>query len=399
MKPLSSILSFATAAFLLFTVSCVVPASAPVGANPATSYVPLAGATEGWNASLVLDNGSTGIWRMEPVPLLPQYATPELIGLDDKGVCWVMVSYSGKWTPLRVLNDGAWLGAVTFGDIDPQAEGNELYVGGENGLLYQVRSYKDGGLDARRIARFPSSEIHTLNSGDLDPNNPGKEILVFTRPGALYRVHRAESGEFQTELLSEISGRIRDSMLMPDGRTMLTAGRNGDVSLLTLEADGLHWQVIHHADQGRGRLAIGAMTAVGLPILYSSGDFGRIFRHEPTASGDWSTTTIYAGPVGPRGLVSGQFHTDPSVETVAVFGYSGRVELLENHDGAWSTSTLFTDRDRGHWLSVVEIDGRNNTSEIMLSGYGGRMVMLSKDPGSGLDVLAVPVELDRHAKP
>ncbi len=390
----------ASGLLLLTALSCVVPASRQTNSspNPATAYVPFDGAADGWNASLIIDNGSTGIWRMEPVQVFPQYGTLEMIGLDDDGVCWVMVSYSGKWTPLRVLNDGAWLGAVTHGDIDPNAPGNELYVGGENGLLYQVRSYPDGGLDARRIASFPGCEIHTLSSGELDPTNDSAEVLVFTRPGGLYRVTPAADGEFHSELVSEINGRIRDARVLPDGRTMVTAGRNGDVSLLTLGAEGLNWEVIHHVEQGRGRLAVGQMTAVGLPIIYSSGDYGRVFRHAPQADGSWLTTNIYSGPVGPRGLVAGRFNPDPAVETVAVFGYSGRVELLENSGDSWIATTLFSDRDRGHWLSVLNADGRNNTDEIALSGYGGRMVLLSRDPGSGVDGLAVPEEQDRHAQ-
>ena len=336
---------------------------------------------------------------MEPLQIFPQYATPEVVGLDDNGTCWVMVSYSGKWTPLRVLADGVWLGGIAHGDIDPEFDGKELYVGGKKGVLYQVRAYADGGLDGRRIATFQGREVHTIVGGELDPTHEGAELLVFTRPGALYRVSRDQGQEFKTELVGELSGRIRDAIVLPDGRTMVTASRDGRVSLLRMELDGPQWQTIHQSDAGCGRLAVGKMMSGGMPVLYSSGDNGRIFRHAKSDSGDWATTTIYSGPLGPRGLVAGQFNADESVETIAVFGYSGRVELLENHAGVWSTSTLFTDRDRGHWLSVLEIDGRNNTNEILLSGYGARMVLLTMDPGTGVDELAVPVEIDRHANP
>ena len=63
----------------------------------------------------------------------------------------------------------------------------------------------------------------------------------------------------------------------------------------------------------------------------------------------------------------------------ALFGYSGRVELLTRAPGqAWQTEVLFVDRDKGHWLCAGEFDGRNNTLEIFASGYGGRIVMLSR---------------------
>jgi hypothetical protein len=369
----------------------------PGDSDPAKGLVVLDGAASGWRASLVYDNDPTGIWRMEPLQFFPQYATPEVIGLDDHGTCWIMVSYSGKWTPTPVLHDGTWLGAVAFEDLDPSATGKELYLGGKKGVLYQVRAYADGGMDGRRIAKLAGREIHTLVAGELDPRNPGPELLVFTRPGGLDRLWLGADGTFQTVHLADLPGRIRDALLLPDGHSIVTASRTGAVSILQITENGPQWQPIHQTDEGRGRLALGKIGANGIPVIYSSGDNGRIFRHQAQADGSWATSTIYSGPLGPRGLVSGQFDPDPSIETVAVFGYSGRVELLSKRDGQWNSKTIFSDRDRGHWLSKLEIDRRNNTDEIMLSGYGARMVLLSMDPGSGVPELAVPPKLDRHA--
>ena len=86
----------APVAALLALAAC---ASAPAAVGPGRGEVPLE-AAEGWRASLVHDNGSTGIWTVEPLQIFPQYASPEVVGLDDKGRCLVMVSYSGTWTPV-----------------------------------------------------------------------------------------------------------------------------------------------------------------------------------------------------------------------------------------------------------------------------------------------------------
>jgi len=87
------------------------------------------------------------------------------------------------------------------------------------------------------------------------------------------------------------------------------------------------------------------------------------------------------------------FHPDPEVESVAVFGYSGKVQLLTRGPGdTWDVETIFEDRDRGHWLSVAELDGRNRTDEILGSGYGGRVFLLSRPPGYGLP--GVPADPD-----
>ncbi len=388
--------------------------------RPRQKIIFLEGAADGWRASLVHDNQPHGIWRMEPVQLMPQYATPEVVGLDDQGSCWVMVSYSGKWTPTRLLHDHQWLGAVAFGDVDGEVAGNELYVGGKKGVVYQVRSYLDGGVDARRIAALPGKEIHTLLAGDLDPRHTGTELIAFTRPGAMFRLARNRQSENWTVApLGDLPGRIRDARVLADGQTIVTASRTGEVALLRFREDGAHWQTIFQQPVGFGRLAIGKQPAASqtsetntaganadvlhtglmIPVIYSTADNGRVFRHQAKLHGEWETTTIYSGPLGPRGLVAGQFDPDPSKETVAVFGYSGRVELLTRTGDEWTVKTLFQDRDRGHWLSVLEIDGRNNTDEIMLSGYGARMVLLTSDPGTGVRELSVPSEaLDRHAQ-
>jgi len=98
----------------------------------------------------------------------------------------------------------------------------------------------------------------------------------------------------------------------------------------------------------------------------------------------WSSELIYAGPQGPRGIAVGRFHEDPDLESVAVFGYSARVELLTRGPAGWELETLFVDRDKGHWLTVAELDGRNGTDELVLSGYGARVVLLARPPGYAL---------------
>ena len=74
-----------------------------------------------------------------------------------------------------------------------------------------------------------------------------------------------------------------------------------------------------------------------------------------------------------------------------MFGYSRKVELLSRVPGGpWESEVLFTDVDKGHWLATGELDGRNSTDEIVGSGYGGRIFLLSRPPGYGRQ--GVPVD-------
>lgn len=119
-------------------------------------------------------------------------------------------------------------------------------------------------------------------------------------------------------------------------------------------------------------------------MLYATRDDGLVLRFEQEGS-TWQRELVYAGPQGPRGIAAGRFDADPAVETVAVFGYSARVELLSRRAGEpWRVETLLEDRDKGHWLETAELDGRNATDELLCSGYGKRVLLLARAPGHGL---------------
>lgn len=385
------------AVLLLLAAACAsAPSVSPANdatLDPSRGEVRLPGAAEDWRASLILDNDSTGIWTVASLPVFEQYGSPEVVGLDDLGRCHVLVSYSGKWTPLTRCGDGKWLGGLCHGDVDPRVEGRELYTGGQNGNLYQLRAYRNGALDCRLIAQLPGLEIHTLLAGELDPRSPGPELLVFTRPGELYRVSPdGENGEFRTEHLESLPGRVRDAVVIPhasaDAVEIATVTRAGALSLLTIDDEGTHWSVVHREPMGMGRLALRAGADGSQTVLYATLDDGRVQRHERGADGRWSTETIHFGPQGPRGLAAGRFDADPAVETLAVFGYGREVQLLTRRGREWSAETIFTDRDKGHWLAAAELDGRNATSELIGSGYGARIFLLSRPPGFGVEAAA-----------
>lgn len=369
-------------------------------ADPSKAEVRLP-ATAGWHAFLLLDLGSTGIWTVAAFPVFRKYAVSEVVGLDDSGRCHVLVSYSGKWTPRQIVHDGKWLGGLAHGDVDPRIAGREIYTGGKLGNLYQVVAHPHGAIDCRLIGWLPGREIHTILAGDLDPRSEGPELLVFTSPGGLYRASPVgPHGGFVLEKLQDLPGRVRDAVVLP-GRAgtspwIATVSRAGSLDLLRLGAEGPAWTRVHAAEMGKGRLALGPPGSGGSTVLYTTHDDGRVLRHEGSPGGEWRTETIYLGPQGPRGVVAGRFDADPAVETVAVFGYSRKVQLLTRREGLWQAETVFEDRDKGHWLAVAELDGRNATRELLGSGYGGRIFMLARPPGYGREGIPVDPAGDRE---
>jgi len=368
----------------------LVPAAETANVDPRQGEVPLP-AEDGWNAFLVLDNAPTGIWTVQAFDVFAQHGSPEIVGLDDLGRAHICVSYSGKWTPTTVISDGKWLGGLAHGEVDPRIDGPETYTGSQQGNLYQIVAYPNGVLDYRLIATVPGHEIHTLIAGDVDAGFAGPELIVFTRPGAVYRVTpTGPHGTFETAVLGDYPGRVRQALVLPSATippVILTVSRNGKLESLRLTAEGPVWQAVYEDAMGLGRIAPGTFDANEMRVFYATHDDGRILRFERHGA-QWSSEVIYNGPQGPRGVVAGCFGSDPQAETVAVFGYSRQVELLTRTPDGWRAETLFTDRDKGHWLAVAELDGRNATREILLCGYGARIVMLTRPPGFGRDELA-----------
>ena len=371
-----------------------VPTAAAEAAKPNPALVEVSlPAKAGWNATLVLDNNGVGIWTVEAFQVFPQTGTLEIVGLDDLGRVQVCSGYSGKWTPLTVVSDGKGLGGLAHGDIDPRIAGAEIYTGSQQGNLYQIVAWPQGILDYRLIAHLPGREIHTIVAGNLDAASPGPVLIVFTRPGGVYRVSpTGKDGTFETKQLMDYDGRVRQALVLPPATNeppaIATVSHNGRLELLRLTKDGPKWRTLYEDAMGLDRLALKPTVPSQPLVLYTTHDDGRILRHQQRSDDDWVTETIYLGPQGPRGVVAGCFGESPDLETIATFGYSKNVELLTRTTNGWRVETVFEDLDKGHWLTAAEMDGRNNTREIITSGYSGRMVLLARPPGFGRSELA-----------
>lgn len=388
-----------TASGLLLAAALAAQPQVPA---PLTDEVPLP-SIGGWNATLVHESDA-GIWTVEALKAFPLYGCPEVVGLDDKGRCTVLMSYSGKWTPFPTVEDREWLGGLASADLDPRLPGAEIYTGGKRGNLYQIQCHAGGGADTRVIARFPGIEIHTLIAGDLLPSRPGTEMLCFAMGGEVFDIRPGNGGaDFSSELLLRLPGRVRQALLLPaasgEAPRIATASRGGEVALLTWTAGGLANRPVLREPMGFGRLARKPARDGEVPVLYATRDDGVVVRLEEPGDGPWRSEVIYAGPQGPRGIAAGRFHEDPAQETVAVFGYGGKVQLLaRGPDGRWDVENIFADRDKGHWLATAELDGRNATDELIGSGYGKRIFLLSRPPGYGRKGVATEPAEPKSAK-
>jgi hypothetical protein len=368
--------------------ACAIPPAA-TGDEPAT----LVSAGTGWRAEVVLDVAPTGVWFVAPFELFPQYAEPELVALDDLGRAHVIVSYGGRWTVQSTGAEGSWLGVAAQADLDPRIAGAELYLGAESGRIWQLVAHeREGVIDRRLVAQLDGRPIHGLAAGRFGPGAGQRSLLAFCEPAEVWRLTPRAPGldGFAPELVGELDGRVRQAIALPreDGTDqVLCAARSGWVGLLDPRG-GPSVAELHRLGFGRGRVALQGGSTVERGVAYSTAEDGTIWRHAWGADGP-ETRRIFSGAMGPRGIACGRFVPNAQRETVAIFGYSGRVQLLTaplGELGEWSAELLFEDRTsdgtlhRGHYLSAVELDGRNETEELVLCGYSGRVVLLARTP-------------------
>lgn len=354
--------------------------------NPAEQEVPLP-AINGWEAYLILDNKGVPLWTVEPADIFESHGCPEVVGLDDKGHAHVCVSYSGRWTPTTLISDPKWLGGFAHGDIDPRIAGSETYVGAQSGNIYQIVAWPNLVLDYRLVASLEGREVHTLAAGQLDPSTPSPEIIAFTVPGGVYTITpTGPDGRFEAKHLADHVGRVRQAVVLPPSgdaaSAVVTVARNGRLALLEINDGGVKWRTIYETEMGMGRVAVGSGGPNRSTVLYSTLDDGRILRHEQQNITNWVTQVIYNGPQGPRGIAAGQFTDDSAAETIVIGGYSKKVELLSRVGDRWQAETIFEDSEKLHWLAAAELDGRNTTREVVITGYGGRIVYLARPPGT-----------------
>lgn len=359
--------------------------------KPTNGEVPLPCAPD-WTAFLVHDAGA-GIWTVKSFDVLPWYGCPEIVGMDDKGRCTILTSYSGKWTPNDTVFDGQWLAPVGHADVDPRRAGKELYVGGKSGNLYQLALRGEHEWDKLEIAHWPE-EIHTIVADELRPDRPGAELVAFLKNGEVHELVATGDRGFTSTLLGTLPGRVRDAVVVP-GRgenavpRMATVSRASEAAMLELRGAGFVRTVMVQEPMGFGRIARRPPRAGQPEVFYVTRDDGLVLRLEERADGSFARSEVYAGPQGLRGVATGRFTDDPADECLAVFGYSARVQLLvRKGSGRWQVQDLFTDVDRGHWLDVAEVDGRNGTDELIASGYGGRITLLARPPGYALGGVA-----------
>ncbi|MCB9834188.1 MAG: hypothetical protein H6807_17125 [Planctomycetes bacterium] len=370
------------------------PADLPAG-DPARGEIPLEGAAAGWNAFHLYTSET---WRLHTIGaglLSRANGSPQVVVMDEEGRTIILQGDSGKWAPHVVVQDEASMSAWAAGELDPRLPGAQIYLGGRSGRIFRVGT-KGRGFVAEEIARIEGSSLSQFVLGEIDPARPGPELLIVTNDGPVFMAlpEPGTVGSLAIERVCDLGTRCRDAVLLPGrgGKPPRVAAllQTGEVTLLSFVGSEPKREILCDEPMSIARLARRRVAEGEPEVVYVARVDGLILRFEEKREGGWERRPIYAGPSGPRGLAAGRFDADARTETVAVFGYSKKVQLLRRPPGAsWQVETLFMDGGGGHWLTAAELDGRNATDELVAGGFGYHVFMLTRQPGQGLDGLAI----------
>lgn len=322
---------------------------------------------------------------------------------------------------------GEKLGAVVFGDFDPEVPGDELAAVGESGRVWLLVPAADGWR-VTEIAQAPGEMIQ-IAAADLDPNVEGDELVLVGMAeggeesggaGAVNALVRAGDAWALAPLAT--AGSLVHGVAVADlgpelGLEIITAGFDREVVMLARDGDGVYQPQVVAQLPGAGKNV--AVHAEGAVIACTDGSLVHVER---TESGAWTsrvlhehpaglarlssdgervlaaaddgalvlvdadaTTTLHAESRKLRGAVLANLDPVSRGLEAACVGYSGDLSVLRRGEGGgWTAETIYRDGERLHHLAVGTPLARTSGLALATAGYGGRVSMAWLE--------AVPVE-------
>ena len=317
--------------------------------------------------------------------------SPQLVGVDQGGHVVVVHWQDGAqprgeivWTQPSELT-GLWVG-----DIDPSVPGEEIYAGGavkgdEGGTVTQIALTSDGPR-ARRVWTG-TGYVHSIT------RIPGEapRLLVTTYKGEIRVLSpAADGGPWDDRLIytdpdagspDKERPKIKDAGFLADAsgavpHEALVVWKTGRALLIDLERPDAA-KFVHDEDGGLSRVSPDEDGGA-----YVTGYKGRVL-HFVRAGGGLQVVCIDQEftDSGLRGITQGHFPLPQGgVAPLAIFGFHRLCRALSRREGAWDTTTLFRDVERGHVLEAADLVPGNDADELVLAGYSNRIVVLVARP-------------------
>lgn len=349
------------------------------------AVIPMTAMAQEWRAT-TLWMATEGIQGVRFGDADPRRPGVEAVGVTRDGAVGIAGFHDGRIWSDTIYRHGAQMTGLFIADIDPEAPGNEIYIGGgrtakaKGGEVIQIALIK-GQWRARQVWEAPDV-VHVF---DTIPRRTGQRNPILVAPtyaGTVHFLFPTTSGLWRDSLIFQhvatgadandlVIKDLRYGELSDQKRTVSFATKGGDLVVVDLDDPTRSGRIYRHS----GGIARFTLDPDG--SIYGSCNDGCLV-HVHRVNGSWRGDTLFRDYQEGRGVVVGRFPFAGQTCPLATFSYSHNCRLFYNNGIGWDTRTVFRDIARAHWMVAADVIPGNDADEILLGGYSGRMTLLSR---------------------
>ena len=310
----------------------------------------------------------------------PGHPGNEVVAVAADGRVYLARGKSNHWVTETIFEAPGEMIQCAIGDADPRRPGNELVLvgtsegredDGNGGLALMV--WREGKEWKSRTLFESPALIHACAIADLDPTSEGNEIYLGGFDQVVWQASFLEDDSVDIGLVCPVRGPVKS--LVPLGDELAIACADGRLMLGNRLALGWSARPLDEADAGQARL--GVLDG----RLITARDDGKLLLVDAQAR----SQAIYGEDDKLRGAALGDLVPDRPGPEAATVGYEARLTVLTESRGSWQPRTVFTDEAPLHHLAIGELVEESPGLELVTCGYSGRLVLAGLDyRGSGL---------------
>ncbi len=348
-----------------------------------------------WHSSLICND--TGNLRKAVIAdILPERAGNEVVIASKSGKALLAYGDANNWT-VETIYDGVPLARIAVGDVDPDA-GLEIYVGAD--------TFNDQGIENPTVIGIKRSGTDWITKtilsdsdknrgvwvGDVDPNVEGQELYIFGYSRILYQAHGSFSTGYEvSDLYKDVARgheiRIGDLLTDRPGYEIAVVGYSQ--AMKVVYPSGWEVEAAYTSGGATDGVAIGELLSEheGSEAVILSRDMGVYLSYYRPDTDSWFTEKIWTSPGQGLTPAIGDLMPDKAGNEILVVGLSagledaadaghGLVTVLYREGGAWKSVNVFEMDSLIHGCDIGDIDSSIPGNEAVVVGFTREAYMI-----------------------
>ncbi|MCK5773801.1 MAG: hypothetical protein KAH57_08425 [Thermoplasmata archaeon] len=348
-----------------------------------------------WHSSLICND--TGNLRKAVIAdILPENPGNEVVIASKSGKVLLAYGDAHNWT-VETIYDGVPLARIAVGDVDPD-EGLEIYVGAD--------TFNDQGIDNPTIIGIKKDGTDWITKtilsdtdknrgvwvGDVDPNVDGQELYIFGYSRILYQAHGSFSTGYEVSDLYKDTARgheIRIGDLLTD-RPGYEIGIVGySEALKVIYPSGWEAETAYTSGDATDGVAIGELLSEheGSEAVILSRDMGVYLSYYEPDTDSWFTEKIWTAQGQGLTPAIGDLMPDKPGNEILVVGLSAGLEdaedagnglatVLYREAGVWTPVKVFEVPSLLHGCDIGDVDPGISGNEAVIVGFTREAYMI-----------------------